>query len=127
MSRKHVWVQRLLIAWLGRSRGHLSTLDAMALTDAGWRRAAELPAPFEVFIWEHLVLDARALPPHVGATVSLANAALGAFIATRLELLKSKVTPSGLWEWINDRGNCLKEPSVADNSTSYLCLLEVRR
>ena len=70
------------------------SMSLMALTSNVWDHVASMPADAAIHDWEHLLLDAEAVLPHVGAAVSLANAALEAFIASRLNLLESRTDSS---------------------------------
>ena len=96
----------------------------MALTTSVWNHVASMPADAVIHDWEHLLLDAGAVLPHVGAAVSLANAALEAVIASRLNLLNSKTDPK-LWQWVITR-DWLKAPSVDEQFDALSELLAGR-
>lgn len=80
-----------------------------------WSKAHTLSSTYRPSNWESLILDAEALLPDVGPALVLAAAALETLISVTLNHLASLANlPSGLWEWINDRGDYRKEPSVEE-------------
>lgn len=80
-----------------------------------WDLIFTLPDGFEPPAWHGLLIDSRGALPHVGTALVLAATALEIFIAELLnELVRKTTMPPGLWEWINDRGNWQKEPSVEE-------------
>jgi hypothetical protein len=63
--------------------------------------------------WHDLLLDAEGALPKVGTAVVLAATALEVLIADTLEALaKKSPVPPALWEWINKRGDWMKDPST---------------
>ncbi len=80
-----------------------------------WTKVQLLPPNYTPHPWDTLILDANAALPDVGAALSLANAALEGFSIAMIGKLASAATlPTGLWEWVNKRGDWYKEPSVDD-------------
>jgi hypothetical protein len=95
--------------------GHHVSFQATALTAAFWEQIGAMPRDFAPWYWGTLLLDAEALLPDVDASIALANAALEAFGKWLLDQLAAQQSlPSGLWDWINNRGFFLKDPSVDD-------------
>jgi hypothetical protein len=69
----------------------------------------------ELHSWDQLLLDSYALLPDIGSAVVMASAALETYIQWALDVLhRERPLPTGLWEWINDRGFWIKEPSVEE-------------
>lgn len=78
-----------------------------------WDRVNALPHDYEPYGWDRIILDAEALLPDIAASLSLANAALEAFSSWWVNQLATlRGMPSGMWDWINERGDWYKEPSV---------------
>jgi hypothetical protein len=85
------------------------------VTKEVWQQAEALPADFTAHAWDTLLLDAESLLPDVDAAIALANAALETFSKWLAgQLAATAGLPSGLWDWINKRGDWYKEPSVDD-------------
>lgn len=107
-----------------RGRGtHNFSFSFLGCDSALWDHIFSLPEGFEPPAWHTLLVDARGALPHVGTAVVLAATALEIFIAELLnELAKQTSVPTELWNWINDRGNWQKEPSVEEQ---YDLLLKV--
>lgn len=92
-----------------------------ACTPLVWDEMAKLPAPFEAPVWDTLRLDAVAALPKVGSALVLAAASLEVFIGQVLNgLAQHKSFPPGIWKWINNRGNWLREPTVEEEFDSLL-------
>jgi len=86
---------------------------ACGMTTGVWAAVSSLDKPYAP--WETLLLDAHAMLPEVGPAIVLAYAALETFISLALDALAtSSSIPHQIWNWINDRGNFLKEPSVSE-------------
>lgn len=76
---------------------------------------ADRQSTSEPYAWDHLLLDAYALLPHVGSSIVMANAALEVFITWALETLHTeRQLPGEIWTWINERDHWSKEPSVSE-------------
>lgn len=88
--------------------------QACGLTREAWQKAhSTVDNPHRP--WETLILDAEAILPEVGPAVVLAAAALETLITIALdELASTTAVPPDLWDWINDRGDYRKEPSVVE-------------
>ncbi len=97
---------------------------AAGLNTAVWTKALTLPDDFRAPTWDTLLLDARALLPEVGPAVVLAYAALETFIESSLNQLAplANVSPD-YWNWINDRGDLRKLPSVNEQFDQLLLVL----
>ncbi|TAK27087.1 MAG: hypothetical protein EPO40_18255 [Myxococcaceae bacterium] len=103
-----------------RLGGHFSW-KAVAVTRHVWERAASLPSEFDPTVWEILYQDAITLLPERGPALVMTAAALETMIAHALNVLAAGVTmPDKLWEWINDRDDYRKEPSVEERYDDLL-------
>src|SRR2546430_5920135 len=89
-----------------------------------WSKVRALPTDFTPQIWNNLLLDAEALLPDIGTSITVANAALETFISWCLDQLAPLANlPPELWEWINSRGDWYKEPSVNEQFDKLLRIL----
>lgn len=80
-----------------------------------WNNFFELPLDFEPPRWNALILDAFEILPEIGPAIVLAATALEVFISKVLnDLHKKTIIPNELWQWINDRENRLKDPSIEE-------------
>jgi hypothetical protein len=101
---------------LARAKRKLTfSVTSLALHKLIWEDIHSLPPDYEPPPWEELLLDAHGDLPRIGPAVVLAATALEVFISRILDGLASKgsVAPE-LWEWINDRGDYLREPRVEE-------------
>jgi hypothetical protein len=74
--------------------------------------------------WETLILDAESLLPDVGPSLVLAATALETLISVTLDHLTAESDlPKKLWQWINNRGDYRKEPSVEEQFDVLLKVL----
>lgn len=102
-------------------RGGALTMGPAALTPEIMQMVRDRWQTGEPYVWDQLLLDARALLPEVGAAVVLAAAALETFIPWALDILHAQCAlPEGLWDWINNRGDFTKDPSVSDRFDALL-------
>jgi len=86
-----------------------------------WSKVQTFPADYTLQIWDTLLLDAEALLPDIGASITVANAAMETFISWCLDQLAPLANiPPDLWEWINSRGDWYKEPSVNEQFDKLL-------
>jgi hypothetical protein len=101
---------------LFRGRGTLQfEWSFVGVTRQTWEEIFRLPRGFDIPTWDGLRLDAHAALPSVGASVVLGAAALETFISVVLDdLSKARGFSQELWEWINERGNWLREPTVEE-------------
>ena len=89
-----------------------------------WDDIHQLPLDYAPPIWNNLRLDAQAALPDVGTAVVLAVACLEVFIAQILDSLAERSpVPDPLWEWINDRGDWLREPTSTEQFDVLLKVL----
>ena len=94
------------------------------VNEAIWNRMRAVIPNYRPSTWETLLLDAKALLPEVGPALVLAFTALETLIAATLDQLASQIDmPDGLWQWINDRGDYRKEPSVEEKFNVLLSAL----
>ena len=102
---------------------HNFSFSYIGCDPALWDLIFSLPEEFEAPGWHTLLVDSRGALPHIGTALVLAATALEIFIAELLDrLVKEGPVPLELWDWINDRGNWQKEPSVDEQ---YDILLKV--
>lgn len=95
------------------------------LTGDIWELVFKLPTEFSPYIWDTLILDAKAQLPDVSTSIVLANAALESLINISLEILakESKISEES-WNWIISRDeNWLKQPSAKEKYDQVLYLL----
>lgn len=101
--------------------GSIESFRHVALSEALWDRARDLPVKYEPPQWDTLLLDAFDQLPHVGAAVVLGFTALETRIETALNVLaRNKGVGEELWNWINDRGDYRKEPSTGEQYSVLL-------
>lgn len=113
------------IEGLIRGRGALTFgFSYIGCDPALWDLIFSLPGDFEAPAWHTLLVDSRGALPYVGTAIVLAATALEVFIAEHLDhLVKLAPVPEPLWNWINDRGNWQKEPSVEEQFDTLLKIL----
>ena len=108
----------------GFKRGHgkiTARISWQVINKEVWNAIQSLPRDCEVPPWIRLLLDARHLRDEVGPSIVLAYAALEVCIASTLDKLAvTSNIPDSLWQWINNRGIYLKEPSVAEQFDTLL-------
>lgn len=86
-----------------------------------WARVAEVPWGYRPDPARTLLVDAFACLPDVGTAVVLAFTALETCITRALDTLAPMYGVKPLvWNWINDRGDFLKHPSVRERFDSLL-------
>jgi hypothetical protein len=83
-------------------------------TDADiWNSVHSLTPDWQSPVWDDILLDAFAALPKIGTAVVLAATALEVFISHILDdLAKGGTIPTDVWDWLNARGNWLKDPST---------------
>jgi hypothetical protein len=95
--------------------GARSQEQIVALDVPIWDAIRALPVSYELEPSDELLLDAYGLLPQVGPAIVLAYSAIETRIARALDRLAALVGLNPvLWEWINDRGNFIKDPSTAE-------------
>ncbi len=93
----------------------------IALNKEIWTDIHNLPVDYQPPAWQGLLLDASAQLPSIGPSVVLAATALEVFIAKVLDQLAvAKNAPPDLWQWINQRGDRLREPTVEEQYDALL-------
>jgi hypothetical protein len=99
-------------------------VEVTVLTGDAWEAVWGLPSDFISQAWDDLLLDATSLLPEVGASITVANAALEAFSIWVLGVLaaRSDIDPI-LWKWLSDRGDFYKDPSVSERFDVLLKVL----
>lgn len=108
-----------------RVRARLHTqYHANALTKAIWEKTNSLPFEYRSATWENLLLDAELLLPHVGPALVLIAASIETAVSAVLNHLATKsAVPDQLWQWIIDRGDYRKEPTVEEECDVLLSVL----
>jgi hypothetical protein len=88
-----------------------------------WDEVHSLPTDYVPPPWESLLLDATLSGVSSGNSIVLATTALEVFISHVLDgLATRRAQPNGLWEWINNRFDHEREPSLEEQ---YDVLLKV--
>jgi hypothetical protein len=89
--------------------------DVLVVPPALWDAARTVPDNYQTSPWDALVLDAIALLPDIGPAMVLAYAALEARITSALDVLASKAgVDAAVWDWLNDRDDYSKQPSIRE-------------
>jgi len=95
-----------------------------AVNNSIWKDVFTLSPDYEPPQWNMLLLDANAALPEIGPSIVLGATALEVFIADILnKLAKNSTVPAELWEWLNNRGNWLKDPSMDEQLDTLLKIL----
>ena len=90
-------------------------ISYVALSPEIWEQVHSLDPDWLPPRWNDLLLDAEGALPKVGTAVVLAATALEVFIADTLDDLAARNGFSQpMWEWINHRGEWLKDPSTGE-------------
>lgn len=104
----------------GRGALHVS-FGWIALNKHVWEDVHRLPPDYEPPPWEELLLDAQSDMPRIGPAVVLAATALEVFVSRILnKLAEAGTAPRPLWDWINKRGDYLREPTVEEQYDALL-------
>lgn len=108
-----------------RERGALQqSFRWVALNSQAWEQLHTLPPQYDPPPWEALLLDANAQLPDIGPAIVLAATALEVLAAHVLnDLARIKYVSPELWQWINKRGDWLREPTVEEQYDALLNLL----
>lgn len=108
-----------------RGRGTISfAFSYIACSPELWDSVHSLAPDFEPPPWHALLIDSRGALPHVGTAVVLAAAALEVLVSDVLKhLFEQSAIPSDLWNWVIDRGDWQKEPSVEEQYSTLLKVL----
>ena len=86
-----------------------------SITGEIWEMANSLPFDYEPPRWDTLLLDAQQLLPQLGPALVLAATAVETIASAVIDYLFSKsAVPQRLHEWITDRGDWRKDPSVEE-------------
>lgn len=102
-------------------------LEDQPITQEIWIRANGLPPDYQPARWDTLLLDAKQLVSQVGPALVLAATAVETAASAIIDYLFTKSTvPKLLQEWINDRGDWRKDPSVEEQCDVLLKSLSGR-
>lgn len=100
----------------GRVRGKGSRkfqYSYVALNNEVWDNIHSISPDFQLPVWKMLLLDAESILPEVGPSIVLTFTALEIFISKTLDkIAEASELDKDLWNWINNRGFYLKEPSI---------------
>jgi len=113
---------------LRMARSGAVNLGVFAFKSDAIKTVSEKWASPEPYIWDQLLLDAYLLWPNIGSSIVTAFAALETFAAWALEIFQSTnhVFSDEGWNWINDRGNWMKDPSVEEQYDVLLSILAAK-
>jgi hypothetical protein len=111
-------------AGLVRGRGSSGfRLSIAAVGPEAWNHVHSLAHDYSPPAWDTLRLDAKDVLPDVGTSVVLAATCLEVFIAHTLDALAERsALPPDFWQWINGRGDWLREPTTAEQFDALLKL-----
>ncbi|MGW3630607.1 hypothetical protein ACWD7F_10660 [Streptomyces sp. NPDC005122] len=100
------------------------TFNAVAMNAELWGAVDALPWGYEPVATDTLLLDAAGAVEDVGPAIVLAFTALETRIGYALDLLSrmNGVSPK-VWDWIQDRSDYRKEPSITEKFDSLLRVL----
>lgn len=111
----------------GLVRGRLSREFKFGWTAVNkdiWNYIFNLPPNYVPPKWDSLILDANEMLPEIGPSLVLVTTALEVFISQILSnLFQQSSIPKELWNWINDRGFSLKEPSLEEQFDALLKII----
>jgi hypothetical protein len=112
----------------GDAFGAPHELVAMNVTPSVWRRIRMTPeVDRKAATAAHLLLDARSLSQHIGASIVLAYTALETRIESALDVLaKLHGVDDSLWTWINERRDLRARPSTEEQWDILLTTLGAR-
>lgn len=92
-----------------------------AISPVIWDQIQELEHPLDPAPWDDLLIDAFELYEQIGPALVLAAAAVETRLETALNLLAERSDANvELWQWINDRGDYRKEPSVGERADKLM-------
>jgi len=113
---------------LVRGRGTLGFSFSMtAVGTEVWEHVHSLSPDFEPPAWDTLRLDANDTIRHVGTAVVLAATCLEVCVThTRDGLAARSEVSEQLWQWINRRGDWLREPTTEEQFDALLKILTGR-
>jgi hypothetical protein len=99
--------------------------SAHGITNEVWDKIQQLEHDYTPPIWYTLVLDADSILPDIGPSLVLAFTAIEVLINNVLNMLasSSEKIPADLWQWINNRGDYRKEPSIEEKFSILLFVL----
>ena len=88
--------------------------ESNVLLPEAWNKAAAVRRTHPLNVWNELMCDAWRALPEIGPAIALANAAIEVLAKEAVEML----VPRGdvverLWEWLTDRDEWWREPSIA--------------
>jgi len=95
-----------------------------SLNEKVWTSLVELPLERDMPLWEFLYLDAVNALPDSGSAIVLAFSAVEVLISQVLaHHAHLNVKPFGIWEWLTDRAQYWREPSITDKVDRILAVL----
>ena len=102
----------------------VARIQFTAIESTAWQHLSDWLPSQEQLAWDVLLLDAEALLPEVGPSIVLAQTALEVLIVRVLDhLALGTALPEGFWEWISDRDDFRKEPSLNEKFDALLKFL----
>ena len=102
----------------GKYRSHMKQgfrFSFVVASGETWKVITEIPPSYKPPVYQVLFLDALNHLPQIGPCIVLAFSAIEVLSSAVLEHYASTESkPSGIWEWINDRQEYWREPSISD-------------
>jgi hypothetical protein len=98
-------------------------LRLFIVSEETWKAVGQLPHDYQLPRWDALLLDAENALPHAGTTIVLAASAIETAID---EVIRHKVATRDdrtLWDWVLDRGDYRKDPSLEEKLDVVLAAL----
>jgi hypothetical protein len=93
----------------------------IAVSPEAWQRLPKILPNVRPPPWRSLLLDAQALLPEIGPSIVLTATALELLIATALRSgAKEKEVSPDVWDWINERGDRRRHPSIEEQFDTLL-------
>lgn len=124
LSRTNYWIRYLnedeteLEKMEGFIRGRGSKkiqFSVIGVNNQVWNDIHKLNPSLDLPAWKTLLLDANSVLPDVGPAIILTFTALEVFISKTLDdIAQIKKIDASFWNWINDRGFFLKNPSIEE-------------
>ena len=80
-----------------------------------WDNIHSIQPDYALPVWKTLLLDAGSILPEIGPAIILTFTALEVFISKTLDdIVATKRFDNDFWEWVNNRGFFLKNPTIEE-------------
>lgn len=100
--------------------GRTRSVSYVGLSEAVWEDIHALEPEFEPLAWEELLLEAQFELPRIGPSIVLSATALEVLISSSLQSLAGVSASAPLWQWVDNRSDFLKRPTVEEQFDSLL-------